>query len=343
MLWVPALVAASAAAVFPGVQPQLAAAGDQVFLAFAQDNVISVVTSRDDGQTFGQPVRITVPGRMSLGSHRGPRIAATGRVVMVSAVAGARGGGADGDLLLFRSMDHGATWGAPVVINDVPGAAREGLHAFAAEPNGLVVLAWLDLREAGTRIFSAVSRDHGATWSPDELIYASPSGSVCECCHPSIALGSGAGGRGRAIMFRNNINGNRDMYVVRSVDGVSYTPAQKSGVGSWTLNACPMDGGAVVLDGRDAVSVWRRENGIYLATLGQSEQRIGTGRDPALAQAGSHRDIVWSSSAGIMLIQDADPPETLGPGRFPALVALDHRTVVAWEHQGAVSVVTIAR
>ena len=335
-----ALLAASPAAVFPGVQPHLASLGDDVYLTFGQGNVISVVRSVDGGETFGRPSQLSVAGKVSLGMRRGPRIAATSGAVLVAAVAGAVGGGADGDVLVYRSTDRGATWAAPVVINDVPGAAREGLHAMAATAEGLVVIAWLDLRQKGTRIYAAASRDHGATWSADRLVYSSPSGAVCECCHPSIALH----GDGRmAIMFRNNAGGQRDMYVVRSRDGVTFTPAEKQGSGSWMLDACPMDGGGLVLDGEHVVSAWRREDGIYLSTPEKPEQRLGTGRDPVVAQIGRHRDVAWSSADGVVLARGTATPMPLGDGRFPAVLALERRTIVAWEHQGQIHVRAVPR
>ena len=325
---------------FAGVQPQLASLGDRVFLIFGQDNIISLVQSADGGQTFGPPVKLTIPGKVSLGMHRGPRIAVTGRVVMVTMVAGAKGGGADGDLLLYRSTDGGATFAAPIVINDVPGSPREGLHAFTATPLGHVMLAWLDLRDKGTRIYTAMSRDHGATWSQDHLAYASASGSVCECCHPSVAINNGAS---MAVMFRNNLDGNRDLYVTRSQDGVVFAPARKSGVGSWALDACPMDGGAIVFERGNVVSVWRREDGVYRTELGKPEERIGTGRDPVMAQWDTHQDIAWSSPQGMVLMRDGGATQTLGDGRFPAILALKSRTVVAWEFQGTAKVLSLAR
>ena len=36
------------------------------------------------------------------------------------------------------------------VVNDVPDSAREGLHAMAADANGNLFAAWLDLRSKGT-------------------------------------------------------------------------------------------------------------------------------------------------------------------------------------------------
>ena len=196
-----AILLAAGIATFTGVQPQLAAGGGAVYVTFAAGNVISVARSTDAGATFASPVALPEAGRLALGKRRGPRVAATAQAVVVAAVAGARGGGADGDLVLYRSTDQGRTWTAPIVVNDVPGAAREGMHGLAANASGVVVLAWLDLRQKGTRIYAAVSHDHGATWSPDRLVYTSPSGSVCECCHPSVAVADD----GRvAVMFRNH-------------------------------------------------------------------------------------------------------------------------------------------
>src|SRR5688572_28543748 len=45
--------------VFAGVQPQLAKLGDRVFLTYGQDNVISILSSRDGGQTFASAVKLT--------------------------------------------------------------------------------------------------------------------------------------------------------------------------------------------------------------------------------------------------------------------------------------------
>lgn len=335
-----AVFAAAAAIIFSGVQPQLAVVGDRVLLTFGQGNVISVVQSANGGETFGRPSQLLVPGKMSLGMRRGPRIAATNDAVLVAAVVGAKGGGADGDVLLFRSTDRGATWAEPVAINDVPDSAREGLHAIAAGPSGLVVVAWLDLREKGTRVYAAISRDHGATWTPDALAYSSPSGTVCECCHPSVAIGT----EGRvAIMFRNSLAGNRDMYMAESNDGVTFTPATKLGTGSWALNACPMDGGAVAFGNEGVVSTWRREGEVFLTTGRVPERRLGAGRDPVIAHFQNRQDLAWSASDGVVLLRDGGTGIPLGRGRFPSIVALRDKTVIAWELEGQVMVRAIPR
>jgi hypothetical protein len=330
----------AASLAFSGVQPQLAATGDQVYLVFGKGDIISVARSQDAGTTFGAPTALPAQGRLALGMRRGPRIAATPRSVLVAAIAGARGGGADGDIQLLRSTDSGATWAPAIVINDVPGAAREGLHAMAANAAGVVVIAWLDLRAPGTRIYTAASRDHGATWSPDVLAYESPSGSVCQCCHPSVAVDD----RGRiAIMFRNSLDGNRDMYVVRSGDGRTFTAARRLGTESWALNACPMDGGSVNLAGDDVVATWRRDDAVFLTTDTVPERRLATGRDPVVAVAGAHHDIAWAAPSGVELMRDGAAPMPLGTGRFPSIVALETKTVVAWEDRGSITVRSLPR
>jgi hypothetical protein len=329
----------AASVTFAGAQPQLAAAGSAVFVVFGRPDSIQVARSTDAAETFGPPVALPVSGKMALGRRRGPRVAATRQAVLVSAVIGQRGGGADGDVLLYRSTDLGRSWSIPLAINDVPGAAREGMHAMAASEAGTVVIAWLDLRERGTRVYAAVSRDHGATWARNQLVYTSPSGSVCECCHPSAAVGD----RGEiAVMFRNNIDGHRDMFVAESRDGRSFAPAVKLGTGSWALAACPMDGGALTL-ARGRAAVWRREGDVFLSDGASPERRLGSGRDPVIAAFGAERAIAWNDSASVWLRRSAGEPIAVGPGAYPAIVALADRTVVATESQGSVSIRAIAR
>jgi hypothetical protein len=144
-------------------------------------------------------------------------------------------------------------------------------------------------------------------------------------------------------MFRNNLSGNRDMYIVRSIDGVAYQAPQKSGTGSWKLDACPMDGGAVALNGDDVISVWRRETDVYLAVLGEAEKRLGAGRDPVIDRFDGHLDVAWSSPQGITLQRGVASTTTLGDGRFPVIASLEKRTVVAWESQGTVKVLSLPR
>lgn len=335
------LLPTSVSITFDGRQPQIAANDERVALTFGRDDRVYVATSADRAKTFGQPVVLPGSGRLSLGMRRGPRIAMTPRALIVAAVVGQKGGGADGDVLIWRSTDGGSRWGEPEVLNDVPGSAREGMHALASNATGLVVAAWLDLRQKGTRIYAAVSKDHGAIWEPDTLVYESPSGTVCQCCHPSVAI---AADGTIAVMFRNSLDGNRDMYVTVSKDaGRTFVAARKQGTGSWPLEACPMDGGDVEWTNSYTTSVWRREGEVLTVVGDGAEQPLGPGADPVIGVYRRTLDLAWTSPDGIMLRRDSQAPLRVDAGRFPVLIAQSDRTLLAWEHDGKVHLRTFTR
>ncbi len=337
------LASAPPAAEFPGVQPQLAAAGRKVGLVFGEDRSIFFAGSRDGGRTFSAPVLVPSQGRLALGRHRGPRVALTGRAVVVTAILAA--GRDDGDLFAWRSTDDGLTWSAPARLNGVAASAREGLHGMAAAGD-TVAVAWLDLRAPGTRIYAAVSRDGGATWSEDRLAYQSPSGTVCQCCHPSVAVSA----KGEiAVMFRNSVEGARDLYVTRSRDGGrTFEPVAKLGSGTWKLEACPMDGGGLTIDAQEAVvTVWRRETDLFLARPGQPEERLATGRDPVIAVVGNGTwSVAWRGDDGLMIrdAKQAEPRRLSETGQSPVLLALpDGSLLAAWERGKRVFVAPVPR
>jgi hypothetical protein len=245
------------------MEPQVAIENDgHVYVAYGTGDEVYVSASQDKGKTFGLPVKVAEAGKISLGMRRGPRITAFKGLVTVSAVYGSKGKGADGDILTFRSSNHGQTWSPGGRVNDVSGSAREGLHAMAVSRDGTLACSWLDLRSKGTKLYVATSKDNGTTWSKNQLVYESPSGSICECCHPSLAFDDA----GRlALMFRNSLNGDRDIYVSLSTDGgKTFSQAGMMGKNSWKLNACPMDGGAIYAAEPDAIAcIWQRDGSIY--------------------------------------------------------------------------------
>ncbi|MGH9674620.1 MAG: sialidase family protein [Bryobacteraceae bacterium] len=312
----------------PGVeyrQPQLAAQGDLVAVAFGSGNTVRFAGSRDGGRTFSRPVIVAEVEKLALGRHRGPRVALAGDSIVIAAISG-------GELLSWRSTDSGRTWARAVRVNDVPTSAREGLHALAAG-RGIVYTAWLDLRTKGMKLFGAASRDGGRTWSKNRLLYESPDGHICECCHPSVEIGDD--GRIYA-MWRNWLGGNRDMYLAISTDGGESFREQKLGKGSWPLKACPMDGGGLAVAGSEVTTVWRREQTVYKARAGAAEEKLGLGRDAAIAMAGGKTYIAWSSAQGLQFRAGGSKPFTR-PGAFVDLATAGDKVVAAWEHDGRIT------
>src|SRR5205823_922105 len=155
----------------PNRQPQLAAAGDSVALVFGSGDSIWMARSKDDGKSFAPAAKVADVPKLMLGRHRGPHVALTGDVTLVSAIASA-----PGDLVVWRSSDGGRAWSGPHAINDQPASAREGLHALAADARGHVALVWLDDRGGkGKRLYGAFSNDAGVTWGRNVMLYESPS------------------------------------------------------------------------------------------------------------------------------------------------------------------------
>lgn len=318
-------------------QPQMAASGNAVYVTCGTPTSILVARSEDGGRTFAPAETVATVAALSLGMHRGPRIVALGDTLVVSAIVGNVGGGKDGDLLAWRSTDGGRHWSKPARVNDVPAAAREGLHAMAAHGR-TVAATWLDLRASGTSLVVAVSEDGGAHWGSNVVAYRSPSGTICQCCHPSLAVD--ADGRISA-MFRDERQGARDMYVIGSADGGrTWTNGEKLGQGTWPLKACPMDGGALGLDSHGGiVTTWRRDQTVYLSSPGTAEIAVGAGVNPTLAITPTGPLVAWNGAEGLML-KHADASAALvdAHGRFAALVTTPGGGVLAFE-RGAQAVV----
>lgn len=318
-------------------EPQVAIEDDgHVYVAYGLGNAIYVSISKDRGAKFSQPILVAEAGKLSLGMRRGPRITAHNGIVTISATYGRQGKGQDGDLVAFRSANYGETWSGAARVNDIEGAAREGLHAMGVSPDGTVACTWLDLRSKGTKLYLATSKDGGSTWSKNRLVYESPSGSVCECCHPSLIFDR----FGKLIvMFRNSLNGARDMFVTSSKDnGQTFSPAAKLGNGTWMLNACPMDGGMLATNVDDRVqTVWRREDQVYGCLAGAAETSMGLGRQPWLAAGPKGPYRIWSSGQGIIFAGPQSNPVILSSqGTDPVVSSSPDRRIVigAWANGG---------
>lgn len=334
-----------ASAEVPLRQPQLAADGHTAVLAYGAGKSIFVAVSSDQGATFSKPVKVAEAEVLPLGRHRGPRVAVSGSTIVVTAVVGKRraegphahGLPGDGDLMAWYSSDRGATWSAGRPVNDVPSAAREGLHTLAGDGRGRVFAAWLDLRRQGTRLYGAFSKDGGATWNRNVLVYESPGGTICECCHPSASFSPSGS---LWVMWRNSLEGSRDLYATHSDDFTHFSPAQKLGNATWPLKACPMDGGGIAAGGNQVVTAWRRESDIYRAEPGKPETMLGAGKDPAIAQSGDQTFIVWNEGGGIVLWSNGSSIRKLSQkGAFPSITGLPGASAVtAWEQDGGIAV-----
>lgn len=318
-------------------QPQAAIAADgTVHLVYGAGQAVYHCRSVDGGASFSVPVRALQTANMSLGMRRGPRVAVGKNNLVISAIGGAQGKGRDGDILAWRSADNGQSWQGPTRVNDVPDSAREGLHAMTASVDGTVWCVWLDLRSKRTELYAAHSTDGGATWSDNQLVYRSPDGSICECCHPSIATH----GTAVHVLFRNSLAGNRDMYLVSSEDGRRFGEARQLGTEHWPLKACPMDGGMLTVKGDGTVATaWRRGGLVYATDMSSPDEALlGRGEQPWIASTLSESFAVWTASRdGELFVKSssaAEPRSLARMARDPFIVTSPSGggpVLVCWE------------
>src|SRR6059058_3311364 len=191
-----------------GEMPYLAKeSSGALHLVYGSGDSILYNYSSDQGKTFSSPSVVSVlPGLVA--SHmRGPQIAATSNGLIITACD------KKGNIFAF-TKDQSGNWSQPVRVNDVDTIAKENLMALSADGNNAFAI-WLDLREGHNRIYGSRSTDGGRTWLKNMLVYASPDTTVCSCCKPSVAVK----GSKVYVMFRNWLNGNRDLYLIQSSDG----------------------------------------------------------------------------------------------------------------------------
>ena len=313
----------------PNRQPQMAAVGKTVAMVFGSGDGVWLARSQNGGRSFDKPSKVGALPKLMLGRHRGPRVVISGNALVVSAISSE-----GGDLVAWRSTDAGRTWSMPAALNDKAKAAREGLHAMVADPQGHLAAVWLDDRTGkGKRLYGVFSDDGGITWSRNTKLYESPEGTICECCDPSlVALGRGE----FVVMWRNKLAGSRDLYTLRLKDGKPVGAAAKQGDGTWKLDACPMDGGGLALHDGQIASAWRRDHDIYLAVQGKPEVKVGSGMDVAFASASKGFYLAWTTPTGIAVQAPgaASPSQVSASGAFPSLVALpDGGMLLAWEEK----------
>lgn len=279
--------------------------------------------SSDQGKTFSAPSLISIVPNLAASHTRGPQIAATNNGLSVTACNNA------GDIFSFVK-DESGKWFATSRVNDVDTTAKENLMALASSGDNAFAV-WLDLRDHHNKIFGAKSIDGGKTWAKNIMVYASPDTTVCECCKPSVAVE----GNNIVVMFRNWLNGNRDLYLIRSSDGgASFGQAQKLGIENWALNGCPMDGGAVVIDKNgNPQTVWNRKGTIYSCEPGSQETALGKGKGCTMKSINGKNVYAWVENGNVVIMNSHGMKKDLGAGQLPVIAAINNDQVVCiWEN-----------
>jgi hypothetical protein len=315
-----------------GQQPQISVDNKGIIrVVFGSDDNIFCATSKDHGLTFGQPVLVAKVPEMHLGMSRGPQLASSKDNSVITAID------KTGNIYWYRLSHTSGKWKRMGIINDRLASAPEGLMSIAADNNDHFYAAWLDIRTGKhNQIYFASLSGKSVNWSKNTMAYQSPDQHVCECCKPSIAVQ----GSSVAIMFRNWLNGSRDLYVTRSSDrGLTFGAAQKMGIDTWKLNGCPMDGGGLRISPANAVqTVWQRKGYIYYAATGEPEKYIARGRNCSISGYGTNPLITYQNSDTLNVISYPQiKPTVIGTGGYLKAAQLNLTSnIFVWEQNNQI-------
>jgi hypothetical protein len=193
-----------------------------LYILFVKGNGLFSASSLDKGLNFSETKFIDSIKDVFAVAGRGPQISCTKTGLNILALD------KNGNIYSY-TKEQNKDWIKRGKVNDVADVAKEGFLSVAAKDDSLYAV-WLDLRANGrNKIVGSLSADAGRTWQKNKIIYQSPSGSVCECCRPSVVFDK----KGITVMFRNNIDNFRDLYINNSTDGGSNFSKQiKLGLGT---------------------------------------------------------------------------------------------------------------
>jgi hypothetical protein len=316
-----------------GQMPNIVANEQQVYLTYGRHDSILYSRSNDFGKSFSKEVLVSVLKDLAASHTRGPQIAVTSEGVVVTACS------SRGDIFSFL-LDYDGKVRSKSRVNDADTCAKENLMALSAD-GANVFAVWLDARTGHNQIYGASSTNGGKSWNNNIKVYSSPDTTVCECCKPSVEVH----GTRVYVMFRNWLNGYRDLYLARSADnGASFGDPQKVGFGAWKLAGCPMDGGSFTVDPDNSVTaVFNRRGTIFACTVGNEEKQLGSGRSCTMDATGARKAFAWVENGSVVYLNAVGRKTTLGQGQLPVLKVVDStHAICVWENDKRVMKAIVA-
>lgn len=310
-----------------GKQPEVSVDSKGVVrVVFGRNDSIFYSVSIDKGNKFSKPVLAAFIPEMHLGATRGPQIATSTNYSVITAID------KQGSIHCFLLNHNDGKWIDKGVVNDKQGSAPEGLMGIAADDKDNFYAVWLDIRlKKKNNIYLSSLSASSRKWSSNKLVYRSPDGHTCECCKPNVAVK----GTHVAIMFRNWLNGSRDMYAIQSSDkGKTFGNAEKLGNGTWKLDGCPMDGGGITIDENNVVhTTWQREGIVYYSKPNSAEVQTGKGRSSGITNRNGKIICSYQQGENLKMSDIVQSKEVaVGKGKFLKSIVLEDNSVLCvWE------------
>ncbi|KQZ56801.1 hypothetical protein ASD53_09865 [Lysobacter sp. Root559] len=173
------------------------------------------------------------------------------------------------DVALARSGDEGATWSAPVLVNDDGTATEHGFVSLWPAARDRLGIAWLDGRRNAAASADKAHAGHDAHGGAMTLRSAVIDSQLrrsdeleldrmtCDCCQTDVALTE----HGALLVYRDrSAEEIRDIAASRR-DATGWTAPRPVHADRWTMPACPVNGPAVAARGSRAMVAWYTATG----------------------------------------------------------------------------------
>ncbi len=240
----------------------------------------------DGGATWEAARAIYNPGPQSQTIGNLVRVLPNGTLVNLFARLDNSVSQTQGQVMVIRSSDRGATWSAPILVASLlPLGARDPtsgqqirdgsiIPQMAVAPGGTLFVVWQDARFSGTRDAIAISRstDGGLTWSEPARVNSNP---AVPAFTPQVHVRADGTIGVSYFDLRSDTAAApllTDYWLARSVDGVSWTETHVSG--PFDLATAPQsEGGLFLGDYMGLASSGTTFLPFYTRTTGSIENR----------------------------------------------------------------------
>lgn len=194
--------------------------------------------SRWNGTAFTTPGAVnpmSIP--IFTASWAGPDIASKGDTVYVVFKESPE---TVGKIYVVHSYDGGVNFSAPVQVDYIADSVSR-FPTVTTDDAGNPIIGFMKFNSTfgDSRWVVAKSTDFGNTFSTDVKASGFSGGEICDCCPGAMVCN----GNNVAMLYRDNLNNIRDMWVGLSTDGAN---SFNSGTGidqnNWMLMSCPSTG-----------------------------------------------------------------------------------------------------
>jgi len=237
----------------------------------SSNNNSQIWCSRFEGGVFTAPVGVVLsPAQPTMFGFGGYDIAVSGTQVFVVFEQTSSG------IWLSRSDNEGLDFNQPVQVQSTVSGSGVTIASLTVDGTGNPLVSYIQEKNGATYQVRR-SPDGGETWGDPVTANISASGDeVCECCNSDLL----ASGDSIWIVFRNNNQNLRDIWVSRSTDlAASFDIATDVDNTDWQVDVCPISGPHIARSGDSILTVWMsRASGIpkvYCSALHAGTMQAG--------------------------------------------------------------------